>query len=51
MELERDGADSDAQALLSQPVNVARAFFNRPVIRLVSTGLVDLDDDEDVLEV
>lgn len=53
MELEREGADSDAQISISQPVNECernQRVFNTPVIGLVSTGLVDLHDDEDVLE-
>lgn len=53
MELEREGADSDAQISTSQPVKECernQGVFNTPVIGLVSTALVDLDDDEDVLE-
>lgn len=45
MELEREGADSHISAC-----EYNQGVFNTPVIGLVSTGLVDLDDDEDVLE-
>lgn len=47
MELEREGADSDISV---KEWERNQGVFNTPVIGLVSTGLVDLDDDEDVLE-
>lgn len=48
MQLEREGADSDAQPV--KECERHQGVFNTPVIGLVSAGLVDLDDDEDVLE-